>query len=234
MKVSAPTGRSANSAAMLSKRLVSVVWSRTPDTAPIATPMTARSTTGASFRRTATGWETATTTSKVARTARSRTISSIGAEPYPAGPWGGKIAPAIPLREEPNGRDREVAARFILRRARRGGHRRVRRQAIRVSACVAGHVFRLIGAEIDEHASGAQRFASHADVTPMQDQPVVGVRQKPVWDDAHESVLDLARRLAGSDAQAVGDPEDMGVDGQRRLPKNRVEHHIRSLAANAG
>src|SRR6202020_756107 len=68
----------------------------------------------------------------------------------------------------------------------------------------------------------------------MQDQPVMGVQQKPVWDDAHESILDLARRLAGSDAEAVGYPEDMGVDGQRRLPKNRVEHHIRSLPPNAG
>ena len=32
----------------------------------------------------------------------------------PVGASGGKIAPAVPLREEPNGRNREVAARFIL------------------------------------------------------------------------------------------------------------------------
>src|SRR5271170_7606281 len=95
MKVSAPTGRSANNPAKSPKRAETGACTKTIDTAPIATPMTARSTTGASLRRTATGWETATTTSKVARTAKSRTISSIEGESYPVAARGGnyRIAP---------------------------------------------------------------------------------------------------------------------------------------------
>src|ERR1700732_4405047 len=77
MKVSEPTGRSANSLAISLARVESGVWSRTLDRPPIATPITARSTTGDSFRRTASGWLKATTTSKVANTARTRTMSSM-------------------------------------------------------------------------------------------------------------------------------------------------------------
>src|SRR5271155_4547069 len=91
MKGSAPTGRLANSPARSPKRAERGLCTNTIDTAPIATPMTARSTTGASFNRTATGWETATTTSKVASTARSRTISNIGDESLSGRRVGGQL-----------------------------------------------------------------------------------------------------------------------------------------------
>src|SRR6185437_14874046 len=198
MKVSAPTGRLANRPARSPKRVERGVCTSTIDTAPIATPMTARSTTGATFRRTATGWETATTTSRVARTARNRTISSIEAEAYPVAASGGKIAS----------------------------------DALGPAAAVRP-AFRLVGAKIDEHASAAQRLPGQADVAAVQDQPMMGVDEEPVRDDAHESLLDLARRFAGRDGEPVGDAEDVGVDGQRRLAEHRVEHHIGGLAANA-
>src|SRR6202046_5582749 len=95
MKVSAPTGRSANNPAKSPKRTERGVCTKTIDTAPIATPITARSTTGATFRRTATGWETATTTSKVARKARRGTILIMQAESYPVAASGGKVAQAF-------------------------------------------------------------------------------------------------------------------------------------------
>ena len=50
MKVSELTGRSANILATSPNREESGVCSKTRDTAPIATPMTARSTTGASLQ----------------------------------------------------------------------------------------------------------------------------------------------------------------------------------------
>src|ERR1700733_2972678 len=221
MKVSAPTGRSANSAAMLSKRLVSVVWSRTPDTAPIATPMTARSTTGASFRRTATGWETATTTSKAARTAKNRTILSIEAESYPVAASGGKVPAMFRCRGVPP-QDGTLKSAAVAGAGNSCGSAAVRQ------------VFRLVWAEIDQHANAAQRFAGHADIPAVQDQPVMSVEQKAIRNHAHESVFDLARRFTGGDGEAVGDAEDVGVDGQRRLAEDCVEHDVRGLAANAG
>ena len=101
-------------------------------------------------------------------------------------------------------------------------------------SAAAGHVFRLVWAEIDQHANAAQRFAGHADIPAMQDKPVMSVEQKPIRDDAHKSIFDLARRFARRDGEAVGDAEDKGVDSQRRLAEDGVEHHIRGLAANPG
>src|ERR1700733_15333618 len=215
MKVSAPTGRSANNPAKSPKRTERGGCTKTIDTAPIATPMTARSTTGATFRRTATGWETATTTSRVARTARSRTILSIEAESYPVATSGGKVAAAF--------RCGEVPAPGRPATAPTGNS---------YGSAAARQIFRLVWAEIDQHANPAQRFAGHADITAVQDQPVMSMQQKAVRDDAHKSVFDLARRFAGRDGEAVGDSEHVGVDGQRRLAEDGVEHHIGSLAAN--
>src|SRR5580692_12990525 len=166
--------------------------------------MTARSTTGATFRRTATGWETATTTSKVARTARNRTILSIEAESYPVATSGGNWGIA---RQGRNWRRAMKPGPSIQRCC-------LRTRPVRGLAG-AWQVFRLVRAEIDDHANAAQRLASHADVAAVQDQPVMRVQQEPARDDAHETVFDLTRRLAGRDVQAIGGPEHMGVDGQR-------------------
>src|ERR1700684_2149695 len=162
MKVSAPTGRSANSEATLPKRSPTGVCSKTADAAPIATPITARSTTGATFRRTATGWETATTTSKVARTARSRTILSMEAESYPVAASGGKVAQAFRSGEvsTSDGRPKSAAT------ASAGNL---------CGSAAARQIFWLVWAKIDQHANAAQRFAGDADITAVQDQPVMSV-----------------------------------------------------------
>ena len=60
------------------------------------------------------------------------------------------------------------------------------------------------------------------------------VREKPLRNDPHHLVLDLARRLAGRDPEAVGEAEDMGVDRDRRFPERGVEHHVRGLAPDPG
>src|ERR1700722_756120 len=97
--------------------------------------MTARSTTGATFRRTATGWETATTTSKVARTARSRTILSIEAESYPVAASRGKVASGDAEEcPHPDGPPKSAAA------ASAGNS---------CGSAAARQIFRLVWAEID-------------------------------------------------------------------------------------
>ena len=49
-----------------------------------------------------------------------------------------------------------------------------------------------------------------------------------------EHLLDLERGLAGSEAGAVADAEEMGVDGDGRLAEGDVEDDIGGLAADAG
>src|SRR5262249_7560016 len=116
----------------------------------MATPMTARSTTGATFRRTATGCETATTTSKVARTGGNRKISSIEAESYPVAALGGKIAARGPMGGAVSvfGRPAEPAALGDARDCS--------------GSTVAGQSLRLVWAKIDDHAHAAQRLPRHA------------------------------------------------------------------------
>ncbi len=50
----------------------------------------------------------------------------------------------------------------------------------------------------------------------MQDEPVVGVAAPGLGHQLGEFVLDRFRRLRRRQAGAVGDPEDMGVDGDER------------------
>ena len=77
MNVSEPSGRLANVPATSPNRAEYGLWIRTAEAAPIATPITASRTTGANLSRAASGWLSATTTSKPANTARTRTISSM-------------------------------------------------------------------------------------------------------------------------------------------------------------
>ena len=42
------------------------------------------------------------------------------------------------------------------------------------------------------------------------------------------------KMVANRQAQAMGDAEDVGVDGDRRLAEGHIEHHIGRLAPDAG
>jgi len=63
---------------------------------------------------------------------------------------------------------------------------------------------------------------------------VVRVTAERLRDDSVELGFDLLRRLAGREAGAVADPEDVGVHRERLFAPGGVEHDIRCLAADAG
>ena len=67
----------------------------------------------------------------------------------------------------------------------------------------------------------------------MQDQPVVGVDLVLGGDVLEQCQFHRQRRLALAEPGAVADAEDMRVDGDGRLAKGGVEHHIGGLAADA-
>ena len=52
--------------------------------------------------------------------------------------------------------------------------------------------------------------------------------------DLEQMILDVAHVLAGREARAIRDAEDVGVDRDRRLPERRVQDDVRRLAADAG
>jgi len=51
--------------------------------------------------------------------------------------------------------------------------------------------------------------------------------------DAHELGFDLRWRLAGGQAGAVGDAENVGVDGDRAFAEDLHQHNVRGLAPDA-
>ena len=68
----------------------------------------------------------------------------------------------------------------------------------------------------------------------MQDKPVVGMLLELGGDIVLDRAFDLVDILAGADAAAVSDAEDMGIDRLRGLMEPHVQHHIRGLAPDPG
>jgi hypothetical protein len=67
----------------------------------------------------------------------------------------------------------------------------------------------------------------------VQDQPVVRVAAEFLRNACLEAAFHREHVLAGREAGAVGDPEDVRVDRDRRLPERGVEHDVRRLATHA-
>jgi hypothetical protein len=91
-----------------------------------------------------------------------------------------------------------------------------------------------VEAQVADDAFAALGLAGDAHVAAVEDQPVVGVAQVFLGDAAQQALLDFDDVLAGGEAGAVGEAEDVGVDGHRRFAEDGVEHHVGGLAADAG
>ena len=66
----------------------------------------------------------------------------------------------------------------------------------------------------------------------MPDQPVVGILQELPGHQFQQALFDLERGLALGDAGAVGDPEDVGVDGHGGLAERGIEDDVGGLASD--
>ncbi len=80
----------------------------------------------------------------------------------------------------------------------------------------------------------ALRLARHADIAPVQDQPVVRILAELFRRRLEQAVLDFAHCPARREPGAVRHAEDVRVDCDRRLAEGDVHHDVRGLAANAG
>jgi len=63
---------------------------------------------------------------------------------------------------------------------------------------------------------------------------MVRVLLELVGHELQQSLLDLQRVLPGRDVGAIGDPENMRIDGDRRLSERHVQNDIRGFATDAG
>src|SRR5580704_15157470 len=83
-----------------------------------------------------------------------------------------------------------------------------------------------VAAEIGDDAIGAVGLARLAHVAAMQDQPMMRIALVFGRRDRLEPGLDRERRLARGDPGAVGHPEDVRVDGDRRFAERDLQHDV--------
>ncbi len=62
---------------------------------------------------------------------------------------------------------------------------------------------------------------------------MVGVMAKALRHEPRQALLDRPHRATWGEAQAIGDPEDVGVDRDDRLPEGGVEDDVCGLASDA-
>lgn len=62
---------------------------------------------------------------------------------------------------------------------------------------------------------------------------MVGIGAETGWDNPHQTVFDLPYGAAGRKPQAVGNAEDMSINGYGRFTKGGVQNDIGGLAADA-
>ena len=88
-------------------------------------------------------------------------------------------------------------------------------------------------AKVPDNAGGAVRLARDAHVAAVQDEPMVGVQLELIRNEFQETQLDFQGVLAGCDVGAVRYPEDVRIDGNRRLAECDVQHHVRRFSPDA-
>lgn len=68
----------------------------------------------------------------------------------------------------------------------------------------------------------------------MQNEPVVGVSTVGSGYVLHKSMFHLQRGFPRGEARAIGNTEDVGIDGNSRFTKGRVQYNVCSFAADSG
>src|SRR5258706_3095287 len=86
--------------------------------------------------------------------------------------------------------------------------------------------FVLVATEIAHGAFRTKRLSRHADIAPMQDQPVMRMLRVCVGHDLHQRILDLARRAARRQSPAIGEPANMPIDGYRLFAEDYIENDV--------
>src|SRR4051794_3193267 len=101
--------------------------------------------------------------------------------------------------------------------------KKVSRTCSREGSNMSGLGLLAVLAKIADQALRAAGLPRGADIAPVQDQPVMRVFQVLGRREFEQPVLDLARLLAGRDASAVRDAEDVRVDRHGRLAEGRIQ-----------
>ena len=86
-------------------------------------------------------------------------------------------------------------------------------------------------AQLKNNTPPAFRFAGGADITAVQDEPVVGVFFILFGDEFQQPLFDFQDVFPRRQAGAVGYPEDVGVHGDGGLAERGVEDDVGGFPA---
>ncbi len=84
------------------------------------------------------------------------------------------------------------------------------------------HCFCLVVAQIVYSALPAQGFLRLAHLAAMQNQPVVGIKQKFFRNKLHQPIFHFAHIFARCQAGAVGHTENMRIHSHNRLAESSI------------
>ena len=87
-------------------------------------------------------------------------------------------------------------------------------------------------AQVDDDTFPAAGQPRLTDVAPVQNQPVMRIVPEFVGRELDQLVLDFFRVPARRQAGAIGDAEDMGVDGDGGMTEGDVLDNVCGLAAD--
>src|SRR5208337_4084686 len=89
-------------------------------------------------------------------------------------------------------------------------------------------------AQICDDAAPALGLFRLADISAVQDEPVMDVADEFGSCNALKAEFHLQRIFAGRKPRSVGDAKDVSIDRDGWLPEGHIQDDIRGLAANAG
>ena len=88
-------------------------------------------------------------------------------------------------------------------------------------------------ANVDNLATVAIGFAGLANISTVEDEPVMGVEHKLLGHESHQCFFDLKRVFAGCETGSVRDAENMSIDSHGWLAECIVKDDICGFAADA-
>ena len=99
---------------------------------------------------------------------------------------------------------------------------------------IFGHLLPLLheSAELVERTVAAGGAAGMADVAPVGDEQVMGVRQVVAVDDGEQLLFAGRGSFCCVQAETRGGAEDVGIDGEHLLLEEFAEYDVGGLAAD--
>ena len=89
-------------------------------------------------------------------------------------------------------------------------------------------------AQVTEDTAITFWFSRNTGISAMQDKPVMGVFLEAIGHGLKQCIFNSKYIFSNGNPGAIGNPENMGVNGNGGLPKGGVQDYVGGFAAHPG